>query len=289
MKIHKWLKKDSDYLMSFVEKVFTDHQDLKRKTLMSIKSEMNKGIFSIGNKNEPVLVATVHTSNWHPHCIYVCLAYDFNRTNKSALWLMIDFLKNEFEKPLLFLIDDRFYGLDKLLLDNGFQFIRKTEVINIHPKKSEIAPLDRGVRKVSQIKHDRILMDSLVELCKSLYTKTHLDNPVADLPSSNWKDIILDDLIEENSYIVFNENSVIAFSFVHLGDKKDGWELGWIGVKDSSDLTLLDLLLNRQLQDAVDLGVVGIEKEVDSTCPYSLHIAKSLSYNVLETWHAFIE
>ena len=289
MKIHKRFKEDNDYLMSFIEKVFTEHQDLKQKTLMSMESKMNKGIFSLGNENGPELVATVHTSTWHPHCMYVCLAYDFNRFDKNALQLMIELLKTEFEKPLFFLIDDRFHGLDKLLLDNGFHFIRKTEIINIHPQKSEIADLDREIRTVSQIKHDRNLMDSLVELCKSIYTETHLDNPVADLPISSWENMILNDLIEQNSYILLSENSVIAFSFMHQGDEEDGWELGWIGVEDSSELTLLASLLNRQLRDAVECGIVTIEKEVDTTCPYSLHIAKSLSHNVLEAWYAFIE
>ena len=287
MSIHRWVKKDNDYLKTFVEMVFTKHRDLKDKTLMSMESKMNKGIFSLDNENGPELVATAHTSTRHPNCIYVCLAYDFNRLDKSALRLMIDFLKNEFEKPLFFLIDDRFIGLDKLLLEQEFRWIRKTEVINIHSKKSEIVRLDNEIKTVSQILHEPTLMFSLVELCKSIYTKTHLDNPVADLPSSSWRNIILDDLIEENSYIVLNENSVIAFSFMHQGEEND-WELSWIGVEDSSKLTLLDFLLNRQLQDAVECGIVTIEKEVDTTCPYSLHIAKSLSHNVLETWYAFI-
>ena len=285
MKIHKRFKEDNDYLMSFVEKVFTEHQDLKRNTLMSMESKMNKGIFSLGNENGPELVATVHTSTWHPHCMYVCLAYDFNRLDKSALRSMIDYLKSEFEKPLFFLIDDCFNGLDKLLLENEFCFIRKTEVINIHPQKSEIVRLGHEINTVSQMLYD----SSLVGLCKSIYTETHLDNPVADFPRSSWKNMILEDLIVENSYIVLSGKNVIAFSLMHLGDEKDGWELGWIGVKDSSDLTLLDMLLNRQLRDAVECGIVTIEKEVDTTCPYSIHIAKSLAHNVLETWYAFIE
>lgn len=289
MKIHKCFKKDNDYLKSFVDMVFTEHHDLKQKTLMSMKSKLNKGIYSLDGKNGLAVVATAHTSTWHPHCVYICLAYDFNRLDKSDLRLMIGFLKSEFEKPLYLLIDNRFYCLDKLLLDNGFRFIRETKIINIYPQKSEMIQLNREIRTVSQVKHDRILMEGLVELCKSIYTETHLDNPVADLPSSSWRNIILDDLLEESSYIVLNGNSVIAFSFMHLGDEKDGWELGWVGVEPSSDLILLDLLLSRQLRDAVECGIVTIEKEVDTTCPYSLHIAKSLSHNVLETWHAFIE
>lgn len=289
MIIHKPIKKEKDYLMSFVEIIFTEHQDLKHKTLKSMKSKLNNGIYSLDGKKGLVVVATTHSSTWHPHCVYICLAYDLNRFEKSDLLLMIDFLKSEFEKPLYFLIDDRFDGLDKLLLEEGFRFIRKTEIINIYPQKSEIAELDNVIKTVAQISHDPTLMSSLVELCKSIYKETHVDNPVADIPISGWKNMIMADLIEENSYIVLNDNSVISFSFMHQGDEEDGWELGWLGVEEGSELTLLDSLLNRQLRDAVECGIVTIEKEVDTTCPYSLHIAKLFSHNLLNTWYAFIE
>ena len=160
-------------------------------------------------------------------------------------------------------------------------------MITFLPQKREIIAIDRKVKAISEITNEPILMTSLIELCKTIYTETHLDNPVGDFSLVNWESVIMQDLNEENSYVVINENRVIAFSLMHQGEGNH-WELGWIGVEKRSEMTLLDLLLTMQLRDATNLGVVEIEKEVDSTCPYSQHIVESLSYNISETLYAFI-
>ena len=51
----------------------------------------------------------------------------------------------------------------------------------------------------------------------------------------------------------------------------------------------LDKLLHRQIEDAVKHNISFIEKEVDSTCPYSLHICKSVAYEVSETLNAYMK
>lgn len=288
MKITKGFEGNIIDLESFVEVVLTKYEDLKLDVLLSMQSKMNKGIYSLKLENELLLVATIHNSTWHPNVLYVRLAYDFNQMDETLLSFMIDFLKREFKKPLYFLIDQRFVGLEKLLLANGFRFIRKTEVINVHPGKCELAEISLEIKRVTEMMYETELMSSLVELSKAVYEETHLANPVAELPFSSWQNAIMDDLIGDSSYVVIDGNRVTAFSFMYHGEELS-WELGWIGVESGSDLLQLNSLLARQLRDAIDHRILHIEKEVDSTCPYSLHIAKSLSYDVSETLYAFIE
>ena len=275
------------HLKAFVTKVYKNHEDLERNFIASMNSKMNKGIFSIDDENGLAVVATTHKTTWHPHCVYVRLAYDFNRVNNAALQLMIDKLKKHFDKPLFLLIDDRFEKLSEVLLNKGLRFIRKTEVIMIKPQEREVQTNDRKVTAISEITDDPLLMSSLFELGKRIYTETHLDNPVGDFSLASWEDIIMEDLNSENSYVVINDNKVIAFSFMYPVDETN-WELGWIGAQDCSEMNLLDLLITKQLKDAVMLGIETIEKEVDSTCPYTLHIVESLSYDISETFYAFI-
>ena len=55
---------------------------------------------------------------------------------------------------------------------------------------------DKEVKTVAQILNDPSFTDlSLIEICKKIYTETHVDNPVADLSNSSWENVILDDLI----------------------------------------------------------------------------------------------
>lgn len=279
---------DSDNrLKPFVGKVFSNDKDLEQSFLASMGSNMNKGIYVCSDENGFIVAAITHQSSWHPHCVYVRLAYDLNRINKDALSQLVGDLKGAFEQPLFFLIDNRFSGLDHALLDEGLRLIRKTEVVTFRPQKREIIAVDQQVMAISAIANEPILMTSLFELCKTIYTETHADNPVRDFPLASWERIIMEDLNDENSYVVVDDNKVIAFSLMHQVEE-DKWELGWVGVEKRSELNLLDQLISMQLHNATKLGIMEIEKEVDSTCPYSLHIAKSLSYDISETLYAFI-
>lgn len=286
MKLHKQFGESDKHLSVFVGKVFSKHKDLEQSFLTSMGSNMNKGIYSCADENGPIVVATTHKSSWHPHCVYVRLAYDLNRIDKDAIKQLIGGLKIVFGQPLFFLIDNRFKGLDYVLLDEGLWLIRKTEVITFHPQKREII-MEQQVMTISEIANKLTLMTSLFEICKAIYTETHADNPVGNFPLASWERIIMEGLNEENSYVVIDDNKVIAFSLMYQVEE-DKWELGWVGVEKHSELNLLDHLIALQLQDAAKLGIVEIEKEVDSTCSYSLHITESLSYKVSETLHAFI-
>lgn len=286
MQIHKNVEqKDVDL---FVEKVLGENEDLTRNFYASMKSRLNEGIYSVESVNGMVVVASTHCSTWHPHCVYVRLAFDFNCVDERAIQFMIEFLKEEVEKPLFFLIDDRFSHLEELLLQKDFRLIRKT--INIKPESyfAEIDVSGKEVKTVAQILNNSALLSSLIEICKKTYTDTHVDNPVADLPNSSWENVILDDLIDSSSYVVVNGNSVIAFSLMYEGEESC-WELGWIGVVNGEEMALLDFVLNKQLRDANEQKIEYIEKEVDSTCPYSLHVVKSLLYEVSETLYAYVE
>jgi hypothetical protein len=289
MKIHRNLEQKDVNL--FVEKVFGEHIDLLRNFHMSMGSSMNEGIYSVENENENgmVVVASAHCSTWHPNCVYVRLAFDFNCVDECAIHFMIESLKDEFEKPLFFLIDDRFSRLAGLLLQKDFRLIRKTEVINIKLRSisSENDASNKEIQTVNQILNEPVLLYSLIELCQKIYTETHTDNPVGDLSDLSWEKIILDDLIDSSSYVVLNGNQVIAFSLMYEGEG-NSWELGWLGVANSEEIALLNPVLTKQLHDANEMKIEYIEKEVDSTCPYSLHIVKSLTYDISKTWYAFI-
>jgi len=287
MQIHRNVERKNVGL--FVEKVFGQNKDLIRNFYASMGSGMNEGIFSVESFGGMVVAASTHCSAWHPHCIYVRLAFDFNCVDERAIKFMIEFLKDEVKMPLFFLIDDRFSRLARLLVQEDFRLIRKTEVINIKPGilSSENDVSDKRIKTVAQILNEPIVLSSLIEICKKIYTETHIDNPVADLSNSSWKNVILDDLIDSSSYVVVNRNNVVAFSLMYEGEG-NSWELGWLGVADSEEMVLLNLVLNKQLHDAKEQKIVYIEKEVDTTCPYSLHIAKSLSYDVSVTWYTYI-
>ena len=81
---------------------------------------------------------------------------------------------------------------------------------------------------------------------------------------------------------------ITAFSLLYESNE-NSWELGWIGVDDLSRISDLDKLIHKQLEDAVERNISFIEKEVDSTCPYSLHICDFLEFEVAENLYAYMK
>ena len=77
---------------------------MKQGMHRSISSKLHKDIYVINNEKEILVVASTHKSSWHPHCIYVQLAYNLESTDVQALQLMISELKSKYDQPLFFLI-----------------------------------------------------------------------------------------------------------------------------------------------------------------------------------------
>ncbi|MFC5602264.1 hypothetical protein [Sporosarcina koreensis] len=292
MKITKLKQNNKDEMNNlsiFINKVFSENNDLVARMNSSISAKLHNDIYSVRKNDEILAIASTHQSTWHPNCIYVQLAYDLDGVDEQALQTLITVLENKYEQPLFFLLDERFYLFKEILSQNQFRIIRKTEIIHIElpPSKGETVQ-DERIFSIREIRTNEAIMDSFVQLCEKTYTETHTDNPVADLPIESWRHAAMDGLLEEHSYVVVNGFEVIAFSLMYESDK-NSWELGWVGVDETSRINDLNKLIRKQLEDAVKQGVSFIEKEVDSTCPYSLHICKFAKYDVAETLYAYMK
>ena len=288
-KLDKSNQGEVNKINTFINKVFCENRDLKEQMDSSISAKFHKGIYSVQKDDEILVVASTHKSTWHPNCIYIRLAYNLDRIDELALQSMITELMNIYDQPLFFLLDNRFYQVKELLTRNHFRMIRKTEIIHINPilPKGEIGQ-DEQILSVRKICTNEAIMHSFVQLCKKTYTETHTDNPVANLPIESWRQAAMDGLMEEHSYVIVNGLQVTGFSLMYKYDEKV-WELGWIGVDEISRINDLDKLIHKQLEDAAKNRISFIEKEVDSTCPYSLHICDSVEYKVSETLYAYLK
>lgn len=288
-RLHKNNEDELRQIRTFINDVFREHSDLNIGMHSSISSKLHKDIYVIENDKEILLAASTHKSSWHPNCIYVQLAYNFGCANEKVLQSIISELMSKYDEPLFFLLDDRFYNVHKILSHNHFKMIRKTEIIHIHPTQEggKTVP-DERILSIKELRNNETRMNSFVQLCKKTYTETHLDNPVANLPIESWREAALDGVLEEHSYVIVHGLEINSFSLLYASDE-NSWELGWVGVDDLSRISDLDQLIHKQLEDAVMNNIAFIEKEVDSTCPYSLHICDSVVHEVAETLYAYMK
>ncbi|MCG3087491.1 hypothetical protein [Sporosarcina cyprini] len=269
----------------FFNEVFNGCEDLRLDMEASVNSKSNQGSFLFRNQGRAFAFASTHTSTWHPHCIYVRLAYEWSTADYASLANVVKYIREVYKKPLFFLLDDRFSLLQSILPENGIPMIRKTEIIRFKPA-GELRTNEKHFRTVSDIKSDPTLETSLVHLCKRTYTETHLDNPVAEMPDEEWRSVIYDGLLETYSYVAERDEAIIGFSLLYEADSS-GWELGWVGVDAAESMYLLEGMLIKQLEDALKEGAAFIEKEVDSTCPYSLHLKRVSAYKISEILYAY--
>lgn len=288
-KLDKNNQNEMHNLSSFITKALSENNDLIARLNNSISAKHHKDIYSVQIDDDILAIASTHKSTWHPYCIYVQVAFDLNEIKEQALQILIAELRYKYDQPLFFLLDARFHGLIEILTRNQFKMIRQTDIIHIEP------PVQKGetvqgvlIFPIKEIRTNEEIMESLVKLCKKVYTETHTDNPVADLSIESWKHAAMDGLLEEHSYVMVDGLDVTAFSLIYEFDEKT-WELGWVGVEDLSRIVDLDKLIDKQVEDALEHNISFIEKEVDSTCPYSLHICKAVKYEVADTLYAYIK
>ncbi|QTD42567.1 hypothetical protein [Sporosarcina sp. Te-1] len=279
------LNPSKEQYIPLLNKVFDGCEDLNLEMEASIASKSNQGNFLFQVEGKNTAFASTFTSAWHPYCIYVRLAYEWKTEDFLSIKEVVEYLKKTYQKPLFFLLDDRFCVLRKVLDEKDFELIRETEIVRIKPV-NVLKGSGGLLRTVSEIKGEASLENSFVKLCKRLYTETHMDNPVAELPDKKWRSAIFDGLLEKYSYVVELDGSIIGFSLVYEPDPV-GWELGWLGVEDVERMDLLEGMLNEQLRNAFEEGVAFIEKEIDSTCPYSLHLKQITNYEVMETLFSY--
>lgn len=277
---------DTISIEDFIGRVLSDHSVLKQEILRARRGKSKIFVANVGNTMQAV--AITHDSTWHPNCTYVRLAYDFNQMTEDFLHQIIMYIKREYKKLLFFLVDYRYNLLIKVLRKNQFSLIRETEILHINPLKSltKMCVLP-SIHTVAEIKKDPTILSSLIVLTKQVYTDTHLANPVADLSFASWERAIMDGLLEKNSYVIVQDSNVPAFSLMYEVNEQR-WELGWIGVRDRKNISELDKLLQLQTKDAVKCGIQIIEKESDSTCPYSQHVKKSWMYSVDECLYSYL-
>lgn len=123
----------------------------------------------------------------------------------------------------MFKIDGRFTQLNSVLIESNYKMVRQTDICSIDVRTVHVEGkmlLDNvlTLHDLWEIPH---LHDQFISLCKDVYTNTHLDNPVADLPIIAWTNMIMANVLEEISLVLVVENEVRAFSLMYEGDKGD--------------------------------------------------------------------
>jgi len=233
----------------------------------------------------------VWTNKFHPHCTYFKILLHpqyFETEIAEKLLSKLDELEG-MKLPLQTSIWESSVNMKKLLETNGFIEIRRTflvEILTAHLNVLQLINENTRFKSLQEIVTNELLFENLTGLVKRNYQQAHLVNPVADIEFSVWKKLILSEDIDLNgSYVLLNndESDILAYSLFHKTEDLNTMEFGWCGADEYQNGKLIQQLIRKQLQFAVQQNIKSIVGEFDTTDFYAMEIFRHFQMSSSKT------
>lgn len=113
-------------------------------------------------------------------------------------------------------------------------------------------------------------------------------NPLSDTISFNrWKEIILEELDQEHSYVLIKEGTLEAYILCYEGEDKESIDIGYIGGKDTSKIDEY-LSFYKQALNQLFTEFSSVEIEADNVDPFAFALLNEFEYDKSESWDTYI-
>lgn len=232
-------------------------------------------------------------SKIHPYCLYFRLYSKPLSSQNVGLQLLQYVKQNEVsEFPLQTSLWETSRKLMDLYEQLNMKIIRKTYMPKLDLQQ-HFKALDQSVYELKTLKDivdNHSQMEQLTELVKRNYEETHLANPVAEMSIQQWQQLYSDAILD-GSFILCNpiNQNIIAYSFLHEAEDEMELEIGWSGVDQLEQLSVLQILTSHQITYAKTRNYKYLVGEFDTTSIYALEILKACPFEPGPTWITFQE
>lgn len=178
------------------------------------------------------------------------------------------------------------------LIRNGFYLIRKTYMptLQISDVQQHLINVEQAGNCISlkELLNNPAMKQSFFTLLKETYTATHQVNPVKHYSLKEWEDILLNDSPDlEHSLICHDHDQIEGYIMLHPVDS-GLYEVGWLGVSENTEPTLLHGLLKRQLESLSEQRVETLELEVDTTDWHAMKLFNFLDFEKHKAWETYM-
>lgn len=224
-------------------------------------------------------------NDFHPHAKYIRVVsnYDFDS--------FIEKLVHRFspQEHVIYSCWSDDNDTIQFLQNQDFQLFRKTylETCNVNDllAKMPTPPSTATFLSLEEVLQQPRLEKPLFQLIKLNYEKTHLHNPVKEMPWQMWKEELLADTPDmQLSYIALEKNEVIAYIFMHPSNGSV-FEVGWLGTRSDFDL---HIILKKQLHKLKGKGILDVAFEVDTTDFHAWKFAALLTLKEKKSWNSYL-
>lgn len=170
----------------------------------------------------------------------------------------------------------------------GFTLFRKTyeetfAIASVLPVMAD-RPLDVKLVSLAEVLNEPDFEKELFTLVKRNYEQTHLANEAADVPWTEWKDLLMkDDPDLMGSLVAIEGETVVGYIFLHPITETH-CEVGWMGTRGEGDI---ETILKVQLQDLLCRGFQTIGVEIDTTDHFAYQLAELFKLDGLPSWNSY--
>jgi hypothetical protein len=275
---------DNENLKDVISKWMGDDDFTQHYFLRGVNTKYTVCSYEAYKNEKLVGLITAWKSNFHPYCTYFAMVTEPRLGYEIETVLIRSLMNYEAIKyPLQTSIWETSYRLKTFYEQSNFIEVRRTymPLIQISNINLEVFPSpdfnqkDIYINDLKSLSVQPELRNQLIKLVKQNYEKAHTANPVAELNIDKWEGLIFnEDLVENGSFIVLEENEIIAYSFMHYSNVPEKWGFGWRGTRDKGNVKLILMLTVYQINFAKEKGIISIEAEIDSTDDFSIEMLK---------------
>ncbi|KJY60030.1 hypothetical protein JF72_13400 [Lactobacillus apis] len=254
----------------------------------------NVRTYCLGNKI--VGISTYWKNGFHPYSLSFAayLSPNFSAAELERVYLQIvaDLTKKAQQEDCQALITYDYAPqllFNFLAQDDGFNLIRKT----VEPKMSlqsameGLTPIKKSNLKaitLHQVQLDSEMREKIAQISFSDYQRNHLANPVAEIPLTEWDNMVFADQLEDAPLALISMNQIEAYCFSFEDNPKE-LTLGWMGAGDLSRLMELQQILllwaNKNFQ--------VLSGEFDSTDQLSMKTYQQYAFELCPVYETYLK
>lgn len=254
----------------------------------------NVRTYCLGNKI--VGISTYWKNGFHPYSLSFAayLSPNFSAAELERVYLQIvaDLTKKAQQENCQALITYDYAPqllFNFLAQDDGFNLIRKT----VEPKMSlqsameGLTPIKKSNLKaitLRQLQLDSEMREKIAQISFRDYQRNHLANPLAEIPLTEWDNMVFADQLEDAPLALVSMNQIEAYCFSFEDNPKE-LTLGWMGAGDLSRLMELQQILllwaNKNFQ--------VLSGEFDSTDQLSMKTYQQYAFELCPVYETYLK
>lgn len=231
-------------------------------------------------------IGSLWKNEMHPNRHYIGIYVHSDYRRKGIGREIYDYLYSQSDLKRLQTAISSQDTVAKSFLENcSFERVRKCYEVNLNqPKFNEIKPSYKTINKLSD--EQKI---ELIRLQLANYREWHLPiNALSETISfDKWKELVLEDLDEEHSYVSLKNELIEAYVITYRYDDDEARDVGYLGGRSVDSLNeYLPFYQNVISGLITTFGSVAIE--ADDVDPYAFGALNCFTYDENDSWDAYV-